>query len=68
MAQKQAKVSVERNVLKMELPLVPIKDAPLSSSGKAKVVFSTRGWMDVPGQEGVKMRLSLNVIADKDAK
>lgn len=47
---------IEKGILTLTVPLTPAAKAPLSSTGKNKVVFSSGGFQDVG--EGVRVNLT----------
>lgn len=61
------KITYEKGVLKIEVPYTEEirKAAPLSNSGKTKMIAGTGGFSKVDGAPG-GLKIGLNVIADKD--
>lgn len=57
-----AKVTNGKLVIEIDVSAARLKAAPLSSTGKSKLVYSTRGTIPVPGSD---LKIGLNVMAPK---
>ena len=60
----ELKARVKGNILTIEIPLTDIKEAPVSSSGKNKVIATTNGF-NWEALSEIQAGISLNVITKR---
>jgi len=53
--------TIEGDEIVIRMKLMPFKEAPVSSTGKSKMLASTGGFIPVEGKAGLKF--SVNVIS-----